>query len=238
MANCVGCNEIIESKYCANCGQPASLKRINGNYLLHEFNHLLHLEKGFLYTVKELVIHPGESVKIFLTQNRLKLVKPIIFIIITSLIYTFANHYFDFEKDSINLDAFANERIKRGIIWVSENYGYANLILGIFIAFFVKIFFNNYKYNYYEILILLYYAMGMSMLIFAFFAIFQGLTQIKTYTIASVVSVGYCIWAVGQFFDKKKFISYLVALISYVLGMFSMIFFGIIVFIIVLIITK
>ena len=238
MTNCIECNEIIESNYCANCGQPASLKRINGHYLMHEINHLLHLEKGFLYTVKELSIRPGESVKTFVSQNRLKLVKPIIFVIVTSLIYTIVNHYFNFEKDSINLDALKNERVQKIVGWVSDNYGYANLIMGVFIAFFVKIFFNNYRYNFYEILILLYYAMGMTMLIYAFFAVFQGLTQIKTFTIASIVSIAYCIWAIGQFFDKKKVISYVVALISYLLGMAAMTFIGIIVGILVLLLTR
>lgn len=238
MANCVECNEIIESNYCANCGQPASLKRINGHYLLHEINHLLHLEKGFLFTIKELVIRPGKAVKVFISQNRLKLVKPIIFVIVTSLIYTIVNHYFNFEKDSINLDTIKNEKIQRIVGWISDNYGYANLIMGVFIAFFVKIFFNNYRYNYYEILILLYYAMGMTMMIYSFFAIFQGLTQIKTFTIASIVGIAYSTWAIGQFFDKKKVISYVVGLISYLLGMAAMMIIGIIVGIVVLILTK
>ncbi|MEO5966804.1 MAG: DUF3667 domain-containing protein [Ferruginibacter sp.] len=238
MTNCIECNEIIENKYCSNCGQPASLKRINGKYLLHEINHLLHLEKGFLYTVKELFIRPGESVKVFITQNRMKLVKPIVFIIVTSLIYTIVNHYFSFDKEAFNIDTIKDEKAKNILNWVNANYGYSNIVLGAFIAFYVKIFFNNYRYNYFEILILLYYAMGMSMLIFSLFAIFQGLTQIKSFYFGSIAAIAYCTWAVGQFFDKKKAISYIVALISYILGTFTIMFLGIIIGIVILILSK
>ena len=238
MTNCIECNVIIESKYCGNCGQPASLKRINGHYLIHEFNHLFHLEKGFLYTVKELIIRPGESVKVFITQNRMKLVKPIVFIIVTSLIYTLVNHYISFEKGVFNSNTIKDKQVQNIQNWISEHYGYANLMMGIFIAFFLKIFFNNYKYNFFEILIVVYYAMGMTMLIYALFAVFQGLTQIKTFVIASVAAVAYCTWAIGQFFDKKKAISYIVALISYFLGMATIVFLGIIIGIIVVLLTK
>ena len=90
--NCKNCNAEIFSKFCPDCGQPANLKKIDGNYIIHEIEHVLHFERGILYTVRELIIRPGINIRKYLTENRSRLVKPIIFIIITSCIMHFFNN--------------------------------------------------------------------------------------------------------------------------------------------------
>lgn len=219
--NCKNCNEEVTQQYCPNCGQPAKLKRIDGHYVLHEIEHVLHFEKGILYTVRELLIRPGENVKHFITANRNRLVKPIFFIIVTSLIYTFINHFFHAEDGYVKLGEA--KKTTTGVIfkWIEEHYGYSNIIMGVFIAFWTKIFFRKYNYNFYEILILLCFVMGMSMLFFAFFAIIQGLTHVDLMQIASFIAIAYCTWAMGQFFDKKKVVNYVKALFAYLLGMIT-----------------
>jgi hypothetical protein len=102
--------------------------------------------------------------------------------------------------------------------WVQDHYGYANIIMGIFIALWAKLFFRKYHYNFFEILILLCFVMGIGMLIYSVFAIFQGLTHIDLMQIASAISFIYSAWAMGQFFDKSKFSNYLKAFCSYLLG--------------------
>ena len=77
------------------------LKRIDGHYILHEIEHIFHFERGILYTVRELLIRSGKTVREFITDNRNRLVKPIIFIIITSLIYTLVVHFFNDKNEFI-----------------------------------------------------------------------------------------------------------------------------------------
>jgi hypothetical protein len=102
--NCKNCDTEASLNFCPNCGQPSILKRINGHYIIHEIEHVLHFEKGILYTIRELLLRPGENVRHFITENRNRLVKPIIFIIITSLIYTLVNHFFHIEDGYVNFD--------------------------------------------------------------------------------------------------------------------------------------
>ena len=59
------------------------------------------------------------------------------------------------------------------------------------------------------------------MLLFAAFALIDGLAHINTGMIASSVALLYCTWAIGQFFNPKKVVSYLFAFIGYMLGMIS-----------------
>jgi hypothetical protein len=94
-------------------------------------------------------------------------------------------------------------------------------MMGVFIAFWLGLFFKARNYNLFEILILLSFVMGMGMLIFSVFAIIEGLTGLRTMGIASVVSLSYCIWAIGHFFDKKRVTSYFKAFGAYLLGMIT-----------------
>ena len=219
--NCTNCDHEINLNYCPNCGQAAKLKRIDGHYIIHEIEHVLHFEKGILYTIKELLTKPGENVRSFISENRSRLVKPIIFIIVTSLIYSVINHFYHIEKGYVNYDESTKSTTGLIFKWVQDHYGYSNIIMGIFIAVWTKLIFRKYGYNFFEILILLCFVMGIGMLIFALFAFLQGIIKIELMQVAGYVGIAYCSWAIGQFFDKKKPLNYLKAFASYMLGMIS-----------------
>lgn len=219
--NCKNCNAEATRNYCPDCGQPVSLKRIDRHYITHEIEHVLHFERGIFYTIRELIIRPGENVKEFLLENRTRLVKPIIFIIVTSLIYSFVNHFFHIEESYVKLEESSTSTVGLIFKWSQDYYGYANIIEGIFIAVWIKIFFRKYGYNFFEILILLCFVTGIGMLIFAVFALVEGLTKINLMQIATIASFAYFAWAIGQFFDKKKPAAYLKAFAAYMLGMIT-----------------
>ncbi len=216
--NCKNCNDEVNQNYCPNCGQPAELKRIDSHYIIHEMEHILHFERGILFTIRELLIRPGKSVRNFLTQNREQLVKPILFIIVTSLVYTLIIHFFNIEDGSFKLDETKQPKTNLIFRWIKENYGFANIIMGAFIAFWTKIFFKKYGYNYFEIIILMCFVMGIGMLIFSVFTLTQGLTKINLMVWAGFAGIAYCSWAIAQFFDKTKWTNYLKAFTSYMLG--------------------
>ncbi len=147
--------------------------------------------------------------------------KPILFIIVTSLIYTTINHLFHIEQEYVEYHETKASTAGAISSWIQNHYGYANIIMGVFIAFWLKILYRAYRYNFFEILILLCFAMGMGMLIYSVFALFQGLTGLQMMDIAGVAGLIYCSWAIGHFFDGKRVASYLKAVVSYVLGMIT-----------------
>jgi hypothetical protein len=220
--NCTNCNSELSGKYCANCGQAAELKRIDGRYIIHEIEHVLHFERGILYTIKELIISPGQNVKNFLTRNRSRLVKPIIFIIITSLIYTLGVKFLHFEDGYIEYKDDGKHNAVTAIFeWIQGHYGYANIIMGIFIAFWIKLFFRKHNYNFFEILILLCFVMGMAMLIYTIFGIAQSIIHVQLMNFAGMAVLVYLTWSIGSFFGKEKASNYVKALIAYILGMLT-----------------
>ena len=222
--DCKNCNQEVTSKFCPDCGQPANLKRIDGKYIIHEIEHILHFERGILYTIRELTINPGQNIRKYLSENRTRLVKPIIFIIITSLIYTILTHLFHVEDGYVKYsDAKGETPSAIGNIakWVQEHYGYANIMMGIFIALWLKLFFRKSNYNFYEILIMLCFVMGMGMLIFSLFVVIQGVIHFNIMAIAGVIGIVYCVWAIGQFYEKKNTSGYMKGLFAYILGMIT-----------------
>jgi hypothetical protein len=221
MTNCNTCNIELTSKFCPNCGQPSLLKRIDGHYIIHEIEHVLHFERGILYTIRELIVNPGQNVRNYLSENRSRLVKPIIFIIVTSLIYSTCSNFFHIEEGYISYSGSNRSAMSTIFKWIQGHYGYANLIMGVFIASWTKLFFRKYKLNIFEILILLCFAIGMGMLIYAVFAIIEGLTHFKVMQIAGIVGFVYTTWAIGEFYEKGKVINYVKALSAYILGMLT-----------------
>lgn len=219
--NCKNCNAELNSNYCPDCGVPKELKRIDRHYIVHEIEHVLHFERGILYTIRGLMTNPGQNIRNYLGENRSRLVKPIIFIIVTSLMYTLLSHFFHIEDGYVKYHEQAKSTTGSIVKWVQDHYGYANIMMGVFIALWLKLFFRKSQYNIYEILIMLCFVMGMGMLIFSVFVVLQGLTHFNFMTIAGVAGTLYAVWAVGQFFDRVKVSSYFKALAGYVLGMIS-----------------
>jgi hypothetical protein len=218
---CKNCTNEVTHNFCPNCGQPSTLKRIDGHYITHEIEHVLHFDRGILFTVRELFINPGQNIRDYLSENRSRLVKPVVFIILTSLIYTIINHFFHIEEGYVKYDGLEKTALVKIFGWFQANYGYMNIVTGMFIAVWLKVFFKKNDYNFFELLIMLCFVLGITMLIFAFFAIIEGITHIKLFKIAGILGFIYLIWAIGSFFDKKKIANYLKALASYLLGMLT-----------------
>ena len=220
MTTCTNCHPHVTSNYCCDCGRPTKLQRVDSRYVVHEIQHVLHFEKGFLHTVKELLRNPGPVIEEFISRDRSRLVKPVVFLVVTSLVYTMIEHFFHIEQGYINYSEHDDSAVAAISAWVQNHYGYANIIMGVLIAFWLKLLYKS-TYNFFEILIMLCFVMGMGMLILSVFSLFEGLTDMPLLKISSITGVCYSSWAIGHFFDNKRVASYLKALVAYVLGMLS-----------------
>ena len=91
---CLNCTNKHDENFCPNCGSPKKIKRIDKQYIIDEVGSILNFDKGIFYTTKELLLRPGKTVKEFILNDRNRLVKSIVFIIICSLIYTIVQQIF------------------------------------------------------------------------------------------------------------------------------------------------
>jgi hypothetical protein len=218
---CQKCSSEVTQKFCPGCGHPKVVTRIDAKYVLQELRSVWSFEKGFLFTVRELTTNPGICIKDFLENDRNRLVKPILFLIVTSLIYTISNAFFQFEDGYVEISGSNDPASYSVTQWIQNNYGYANIIMAFFIAGWVKLFFRKSDVNLFEILVLLCFVMGMGMLIYAVFGVIQSMVEFSLMQSAVIVGFIYLTWAIGQFYGKGKVRNYVYAFSAYLLGMIT-----------------
>lgn len=209
--------------------QKQGIKRIDAGYISHEIQHLFHFDKGFPFTLKELLLRPGKAVREYLTENREKYVKPIVFLVFSAVIYTFLIHLFHIEvlifnikglgktagwENSMYIDAINN--------WVDSHLGYSALIIGFFMALWAKMFFYKKGYNIFEIFVLLSYIFGVFFIAVLIFLLLSKLTGLFIIAQIGVYLVQvYFVWAIGQFFGEKNFLNYVKSFICLFLGIIT-----------------
>ena len=111
-----------------------------------------------------------------------------------------------------NVEAEISQRAKMWKIGLGFS-GFISSILAI------KLFFRKTAYNFFEIMILLCFVMGQAMLLMTLTTFFVGFLGKQLYMIILfVTSFGYMVWAIGQFFDGTKIMSYVKALFAYLIG--------------------
>lgn len=221
--SCKRCGKEIQGEFCSACGNAKNPRRIDGKYILSEIASTFNFDKGLLYTIRELLLRPGPSVKSFIREDRNRLVKPILFLIICSVSYSLLQQWLKFEDAYVNYSFDENSPSLALFAWVSKNYGYANILIALFVAAWIQTLFRKHDFNFFEILILLCFLIGMGMLIFSFFASLDSLSGLPTIDKGILLGVLYISWGIGTFFQGNKILNSLKGLLSYILGLLSFI---------------
>lgn len=87
-SRCANCDRAIDGadqKFCPTCGQPTPAHRIDWHFLGHELEHsVLHMDRGVLYSLKELMLRPGHLMRGYLGGRRAQQVKPLLLLMISA----------------------------------------------------------------------------------------------------------------------------------------------------------
>jgi hypothetical protein len=69
---CLNCGSEIRERYCGSCGQSAHTHRFSLTHIFaHDLVHgVFHVDKGFLYTAREIIIRPGVAVRSYIQGKR------------------------------------------------------------------------------------------------------------------------------------------------------------------------
>jgi hypothetical protein len=85
---CLNCNYSFKGKYCPNCGQKATVKRLTATALFADVIHFFtHFEKGFLFTTWGFFIKPGISSLNYISGKRKKYQTPVSYFLILTGLY-------------------------------------------------------------------------------------------------------------------------------------------------------
>lgn len=104
-AHCLNCQHRLAGPYCHHCGQPASTPaRITMHDVLHELPHSVwHVDRGVIYTVRELLLRPGITIVRYLRGERAAFFRPVALVLLLAGINSFlflSLHIVPFSADS------------------------------------------------------------------------------------------------------------------------------------------
>ncbi len=205
---CKNCNNPINGNYCSNCGQSSETGKIDFHYLIHEVQHsILHVDKGILYTIKELVLRPGSTIRSYLSGKRVNYFKPFAFVFILGTLYGFIAHFFKYYPEneimpSLGYTESSLKYTQKTMELIYSNYSLAILILVPFSAFSTFIFFRKSIYNYWEHLIANSYIAGMQILILLIFYLLNVcFDRSWIFLIGSFITYLYSIWVLVELFN-------------------------------------
>lgn len=204
---CLNCGNMVEDTYCSKCGQSIHVARISPKHLVEELEYgLLHINKGILKTVKELLLRPGLTIKNYLSGKRVKYTKPFVFLIIWGAVYSLIFHYFHFfpMSDMNNQNSVILEYIPL-YKWYSEHYSLTVLLLIPFYALSTYLLFYKKGYNYVEHLVLFSYLNGAKIfLVLLLYPLLYLSKSVAIYQIAHVLIEIYLIGGLSQFFKSHS----------------------------------
>lgn len=152
--NCQNCGQIITENFCSNCGQK-KYKRIDRKYILDEIQYtFLHTNKGFLYSVKNIIKNPGKTAREFIDGNRVNHYKPILLAFVLSGISTFIS-YKIIGLNKIMREFYSKQHMNSQFMndYMSFTSSYNSIIMLMLIPFFAlitKLAFRKWGHNYYE----------------------------------------------------------------------------------------
>ncbi len=210
--NCKNCGYSHSGNFCSHCGQNAKIERINLRSLLDELSQaIFQVDKGFFYTLRELLLRPGKSLREFLDGKRKKYFKPIAYMLTLSTLYflvsqfTNQNIWTDDLASGFMAGATEDESAPAVLSWFSRNYAYTTLLLLPVFSFASYLSFSKYGDNYLEHIVINAYVTGQQAIFYAFFAFFNTFVECTFSEILPLlVAIGYVFWVFWQLFSADR----------------------------------
>jgi hypothetical protein len=232
MIYCKNCGHRLHDLYCSHCGQKADTSKISFGYLCREvFHFVTHLERGFLFTSFQMIIHPGKTAKNYIDGKRKRYQSPIsYFLIWTTILILFLY----FIEKTFGYNAVINYRNYFGPAAATRlAISNLNIVLTVVVPFqalYLFLLVTRKSYNYFETMVATIYSLGTIIqfqFVFAVFALFHYLLHFGTVDlqISDSFKILYLIWfildTIRLYSVKFKFIRS-IGFIALAFGTFTM----------------
>ena len=233
---CKNCQHDFEGKFCNNCGQSSSVQKINSEELLNEISSgVFQVNRGLLFTVKELFTRPGYTIREYLNGKRKNHFKPIAYALTLSTLYflitqiTGQNTWMD---DLISgwrdgaIEEAEDMHVPAILTWFSKNYAYSSLLLLPIFSLASYLSFSKFNKNYFEHIVLNSFVTGHQAIFYSLFAIVGTVIENDIIEMLSgLTALIYTFWVFWQFFSEgNRALNILRSVMTYILYLiFSMI---------------
>ncbi len=209
---CKNCQNEFEGNFCNHCGQKASVRRLDLKYLVQDVpNSVFQLNRGFFFTVKEILTKPGHAIRNFIEGKRQAYYKPIAFLIVVSTIYILINYFMGVNSlvedvlTGIEIGARAEEDESNLFFtkWLPKYQIYVPFFVLPLFSIASYLAFRKSDYNYVEHFVLNVYITAQQFIIYSAFA-FVISDDGPLVLLQFIIGIGFVFWTYIQFFSNKK----------------------------------
>jgi hypothetical protein len=211
--NCTNCGKELTDKYCSGCGQKAATHRFSTKHIFaHDFIHgVFHLDKGFLFTTKELLTRPGYSIREYVEGKRVNHFNYITFILLLITVNLFISSTLHINIAEIFHNAAPNANKLQ--VYMQQHMKEMQLGMIPFVAAINYFVFRRAKQNYAELIVMSAYWQAGSLLINTIILLLVGIvpdSKAKMILVSLNIPIAflYTIKFYRQYFDrdyKNKF---------------------------------
>ena len=235
---CLNCNaDLLNQSYCGACGQRTAHKRLNLRALLDDLlSQILDVKLPWLYTIRELSIHPGKVCREYVEGKRIRYVNPLKYALYITAIVAFVLHllpYSDRIRPLGELPEWKIAILSPVALFFARNTIFLVLLLSPAVVLFLRMAYRKTMHNRTEINCFVFYMVGHNALIylvtFSFYILFiqfypsfeiylSGIaTMMLTYM---VLAVAYVWLASVNFFRSNKIFAMIVSLLIFFFYLF------------------
>jgi Protein of unknown function (DUF3667) len=203
---CLNCNAQLQGNFCIHCGQSAKTHRFT---IKHVFTQdflfaIFHVNRGLLFSVKELFTRPGHSAREYIDGKRVSHLNYFTLLVIALLVFSLIEQITPFHFTDLTE---SNSKIYETIDKVMKEYP-KFLYIGIIplYAVFSYLFFGKAKQNYAENFVLNSFRVSatiiMNILFLSFASIVRDISIIrKADGLLAWIGTGYGTWFYYQYFS-------------------------------------
>jgi len=206
LIHCKNCGNNFNGHYCNACGQDAHTGTIDKHFIYHELQHgLFHVDKGLLYTLKELFTNPGDTIRLFIEGKRVKHFKPLAFLLVMAALYAFVNHFFNSNVILTGQTGVKNADTSIQTVndYLKEHFEFFVLLELPLISFVYYLFFKKYGTNYIEQLVINAYISGLRTFIMVLLLPVCYYFSTAGHILDQILPLLIVIWAYPQYYHTQ-----------------------------------
>ncbi len=199
ISQCRFCDSYGSGKFCNSCGQSFVVKRLTLKGIIHEATHFFtHLDSGFPYTLKRLVVAPGKMQRSYIDGDRSKYQKPFSMFFLCATFAALALYWINSSVVKYFNAGEAQEAAFFHQYWVIMQV--CMLPLHALLAF---LFFGSARFNYAEAMVLQLYQFSFLFLLLTAIHLLKFIfPHIETRYIELPLIIAYCILTNLNFFKE------------------------------------
>lgn len=182
---CLNCGAEVTTAYCGHCGQKAETHRFTiSHFIEHDIIHgMFHLDKGFIYTAKQLMSRPGAAIREYIDGKRVSYFNPVTLLLLMVALNLFVQHtvHYDFNNLIGNADPKASGVIAQVQAFQLKYTKQLYLLSIPLVSFSTWLIFRRTKQNYAEHLVLNTYKESGLLVVSTLFMLLSGISKDPVY---------------------------------------------------------